>query len=408
MQRVRNVSILLYADDIALIAPNEQALQAMLNKLSEWSSKWRVYVNCSKSKIMHFRKSNTERTVFEFKCGKTVLDYVSSYKYLGITLYEFLKYDENAKLLAEAAGRALGSIVAKYKLHGYMGYNTYSKLYESCVCPVMDYSSGVWGFKNYDKINSVQNKAMRIFLGVHRFAPTLALEGDMGWLMPRYRRWLHILRLWNRLVTMADNRLTKHIFVNDFYLSMSNYDNWCTDVWRILSLTHQEDTFYNREICDLDFTLDKFLELQEADWKKALPRKPKLRFYTMFKESLLVENYVKYNLTISQRSLMAQLRFGILPLHVETGRFRNTKLEERICSLCQLNEIEDECHFLFRCSCYTHIRLPWFNTIKEKCPNFENLDEKTKLVLLFSVHHRCSAKYIQQCFITRKNTMYVM
>ena len=38
-------------------------------------------------------------------------------------------------------------------------------------------------------------------------------------------------------------------------------------------------------------------------------------------ESLRIENYVKYNLTPSERSAMAQFRFGILPLNIETGRF---------------------------------------------------------------------------------------
>ena len=39
-----------------------------------------------------------------------------------------------------------------------------------------------------------------------------------------------MLRLWNRLVNMSDDRLTKHIFVNDYYLSMSNFENWFTNV----------------------------------------------------------------------------------------------------------------------------------------------------------------------------------
>ena len=36
------LSILLYADDVALIAPDADSLQIMLNKLSEWCCKWRL------------------------------------------------------------------------------------------------------------------------------------------------------------------------------------------------------------------------------------------------------------------------------------------------------------------------------------------------------------------------------
>ncbi len=31
-----------------------------------------------------------------------------------------------------------------------------------------------------------------------------------------------------------------------------------------------------------------------------------------------------------QRSLIAQLRLGILPIHIETGRLRGTQLDDRI------------------------------------------------------------------------------
>ena len=36
---------------------------------------------------------------------------------------------------------------------------------------ILDYCSAVWGFKNYQQIDKVQNRAMRYFLGVHRSTP---------------------------------------------------------------------------------------------------------------------------------------------------------------------------------------------------------------------------------------------
>ena len=113
----RNFGILLYADDIALMSTTEENLQKMLNVLSNWSSKWCIYVNEKKSKIVHFRKNLVNRSSFHFKCGESTLNYVTSYKYLGVTINEFLSYDDNANILAQSAGRALGGIIAKYKMH---------------------------------------------------------------------------------------------------------------------------------------------------------------------------------------------------------------------------------------------------------------------------------------------------
>ena len=49
-----NISILLYADDMVLLANNENELQYMLNAVFEWSRKWRLKVNVPKSNIIHF------------------------------------------------------------------------------------------------------------------------------------------------------------------------------------------------------------------------------------------------------------------------------------------------------------------------------------------------------------------
>jgi hypothetical protein len=51
------ISILPYADDIALITPDEQSLQLMLNKLTDWCSKWKLSVNPEKTKVIQMGKS---------------------------------------------------------------------------------------------------------------------------------------------------------------------------------------------------------------------------------------------------------------------------------------------------------------------------------------------------------------
>ena len=40
--------------------------------------------------------------------------------------------------------------------------------------------------------------------------------------------------------------------------------------------------------------------------------------------------------------LLSELRSGTLPLAVETGRFKSKQLSQRLCELCNSNEIEDE------------------------------------------------------------------
>ena len=56
--------------------------------------------------------------------------------------------------------------------------------------------------------------------------------------------------------------------------------------------------------------------------------KPKLRTYKLFKEIAEIEPYIACNLPRYQGALFALLRFGILPLSIETGRAQKKKLKK--------------------------------------------------------------------------------
>ena len=66
-------------------------------------------------------------------------------------------------------------------------------------------------------------------------------------------------------------------------------------------------------------------------WKLLVTQKPKLRFYKEFKNVKEFEPYVKFNLSSVERSYIAQLRLGILPIAIETERYRGTPANDRLC-----------------------------------------------------------------------------
>ena len=58
------VSMLLYADDIVLIAGSESNLQKMLDHVSEWCKKWQLRINPNKTQIVHFRGKQRRKTTY--------------------------------------------------------------------------------------------------------------------------------------------------------------------------------------------------------------------------------------------------------------------------------------------------------------------------------------------------------
>ena len=210
---------LTYADDVLLLAESENDMQELLNFVNDWCRKWRLIINLSKSNAMHFRNKGKRRCNFDFKVGNETIDYASVYRYLGVHLIEHMDFNLIAETLAKAGGRALGAVISKIQSYKDVGFNTYSNLYDSCVVPVLDYCSGVWGFKAFDKIDMIQNRAIRYFMGVLRFTPILAITGDIGWVVSTNRRWANVLRLWNRLVNMNETRLTRKVFDYDYSMA---------------------------------------------------------------------------------------------------------------------------------------------------------------------------------------------
>ena len=110
--------------------------------------------------------------------------------------------------------------------------------------------------------------------------------------------------------------------------------------------------------------------------------KPKLRTYKLFKSTYQSEPYVTRYLSRSSRSIFSQFRTGILPLRIETGRYNNLPLHERLCVYCQENEIEDEFHFLLECPLYTDMRQELLNQCNQIVSNFQDSSKDCKLKLI--------------------------
>jgi hypothetical protein len=72
-----HITILMYADDIVLVAESPEELQDMLNCLHSWFVKNAMCINPSKSKTMHFIPASVQKTKFCFTC---------EYTYLGLVL----------------------------------------------------------------------------------------------------------------------------------------------------------------------------------------------------------------------------------------------------------------------------------------------------------------------------------
>ena len=413
------VAILVYADDIVLMAENEQDLQQMLNMLHEWCKLWKMSVNLGKTNIVHFRPRNVQLTDVKFIYDGEEVAKVPQYKYLGLVLTESLDYNVTAKMVANAASRALGLLIAKSRAHGGMPYNCFSKLYSCLIQSIIDYGAAIWGTRDFTCIQAVQNRASRYYLGVGKFTPSAAVQGDMGWRVVNHSQWLAVTRLWCRLINMDRNRLNSKVFRWSFYRSSDRCKNWCFHVKRFYrKLNHPE-------LCDIEVPVNTQDVMSKVDnlldsyykeiWSMEVNRinakrgrgKNKLRTYKLFKQEFKVENYVSTSMPRSHRSALAKFRAGVAPIRLETGRYEGLPENQRFCPFCK-DTVENELHVVLYCPIYVDLRMFLFDECSILDENFSSMSDMEKLCFILGDNRtsKISAKILNNVLHRRRLLLY--
>ena len=344
-----------YADDIVLLTSNENDMQFLISIVEVWCSKWRLEVNLTKTNVMHVRGSRSSKSNFMFIFNKRPVEYCSSYKYLGVTINEFLNYDFTANAQAEPAGRALGALIAKTIKNGGLPYNIYSMLFECCCASISDYGSEIWGFEPREGVSKIHLRAARSYLGVPKNTTSVAVLSEINWLEPVYRAQIRMVRQYFRVKSMENSRLTKQIinWDRDFSTHFLNNSNWYNEVKQIFE-THNQLAFFDTEGVNQPIVIENMKKSmwvkQVVDLKTKCSVKPKLRTFNTFMQFGTTHSYLLLPMSFVQKMFLAKTRLAALSIRLETGRYERPSLpeQERLCPSCKNgHSVENEEHFIF-------------------------------------------------------------
>ena len=125
---------------------------------------------------------------------------------------------------------------------------------------------------------------------------------------------------------MDENRMLKNVFLKDYY----EKGHWSFVIAKILEEVNMRHIYDNCNPCNIKECKDLLESNYECEWEQLVNRKPKLRSYILWKDGFGPATYVKYNLTRSQRSILAQLWSGTLPLKIEPVRFTRVDINDRL------------------------------------------------------------------------------
>ena len=223
-----------------------------------------------------------------------------------------------------------------------------------------------------------------LFLGVNKPAPIAFLYRELDWVPPQVSQRLESVKLWCRIAKLPEQRLTRKIWLND-------KTRWMTNIKTLLCNSDLADVWNNKYELTLSTKsiIDKvqrhLLANHSNTWQENKSSTSKLCYYNLMKQDIKCEEYVKSRfITRQSRAVIAKLRSGTYPIAVELGRYRNIPKENRICKSCQSGSIEDEQHFLLKCTAFDAHRDDLFNEISKKVGNFKTMNLTDKLCTLLS------------------------
>ena len=171
------VAAIMYADDLALLAPTRKSMQQLLNICQEFGIDWCLTYNPTKTSVLIFGKSISHEPLY---LNNMPIATVNSYKYLGVNL---------------AAGKRFDTPVRKPLMSFYCSTNTILNvlnkpsetvlmklLYSNCV-PVLTYGCEVKRHSGRDmtSLDVALNDCIRKIFGYNRWESTRELRRSLGY-----------------------------------------------------------------------------------------------------------------------------------------------------------------------------------------------------------------------------------
>ncbi len=364
------------------------------------------------------------------------LEMVTSYKYLGLDIHctgSFNLAIHNLYVKGMKAMFKLTKSICNYRPSS----STLFHLFDMMVKPVLLYSAEIWGvpkIKNKNKtIDSLlksfhtlqsekcHQKFSRYVLGVHKKTSLDAVYGDTGRYPICINIIINILKYWSRLCS-SSNSLMHYSLNENIALAKNGKHSWTSAVYTILECLGLErfkdpTVTANEQIPVLNI-VKQLKTCYDSNWSSNVKsgggkgiEHSKLRTYVLFKTEHCNEAYLNAVTNVQHRISLAKFRCSSHKLNIEIGRYKGLPVDQRLCTLCNNNKVEDECHFFSECSAYSQFRTPLFDTLSTSCKQFSSLSNQNKFIWAMSNPDtkicQLIAKFIHECFNYRENVLQV-
>ena len=333
---------------------------------------------------MIFNKQGSLIKKYKFHFNSIDIESTNEYKYLGFIFSNSTSTEKGTSNLINQAQKAWFSIRFYLSSSNKKNINTYLTLFDTQIKPIILYACEAWSdtikgsiddtsLLSKNKLEKFQIKVFKTLLGVSKTTSNISILLELGkYPITSYMHY-QTIKYFARISSLKDDRLLHEAYnwekekiitgEKGFISYMTNTLNriGMSNIW-IDQFEHDQNEQLNKPIINKRI-LKRFHDVFTQTILANIKNNNKLSFLSSLKDTYNKESYLKIN-NYENRNAITKLRTSNHLLAIETGRWNNIPRENRICTQCRQNKIEDEYHFLFECPKHTNIRNASFEIIK--------------------------------------------
>ena len=175
------LAMILFADDILLLAPTRNALQKMIHLCAAYCKEFGLTFNASKSKIIVFSKTHIDNAnLSPILLNGRKIEYVDSVIYLGTTIVNNRGISFSCSNDLSKFYRASNSILRAVNKPS---EEVLMQLLYTCCIPILSYASAVklYPSRQMQDCSTAVNDALRLIFGFNRWESVRTLRESFGY-----------------------------------------------------------------------------------------------------------------------------------------------------------------------------------------------------------------------------------
>jgi len=337
-----------YADDVVLLANNEEGIKEMMKKFRKYIQERGLELNTDKSKIMRGRKAGGRKKNIKFTWEGKDIEEVKEFNYLGYTLQKNNGDEAHIRNIRKKAMSVLGKVWSIGERNFKDNWKKRMYLFEVLVESIMMYGVKIWGWKEYKEIESIQEKYIKWTLKLDQTTPSHMLHLETKRDKIATKSGIRAVKYEKKIIKSEGNDLIKECikiknkFSSEIRINKKGEksEKWKKARKKFLEEKGWSTEYYNHEMkngsgiwIDLE-EISKCIDRQK--WEEKLERSRFAKKYkNLVPEAMEKPEYLR-NEDNRNKTMEIKARFR-LGTETRANKYWETE-ENRICRLCGKGE----------------------------------------------------------------------